>query len=352
VVYCAVRAIETSERGFAGWTALAVLATIFLGGTKAAALALAVVPWLAITIAALARRQWLLPPLAALGIVLGLVVITPASWPEPVAFFQEAVRLMSRHPWGGCMLTDGVCIGPQQEDWSAGSYLWQWALVQMPIVLLVGIVPATFVAAWRGGPSLVVAGTLWFAVAGIVVRNTTLYDGLRHVLFLMPLAVIVLFVGIDFVVARWGRPAAAIAIGLVVIETATFVVDDVRMFPYNYSYFNLVARRDIDELRYDTDYWGFSGREVVAMARQKDAIVRPVVGDPEHLFAVGFRRPSSVLSRRELAEAAHRGPYTVFRISRGGQHPAEECETVAKVTRTLLWGKPLLLSFGERCEAG
>ena len=349
VVYCAGRAMAAEDRDFVRWTILAALGTIALGGTKAAAVALVIVPWVALTSAAFARRHRALPFLAAAGIILGLVVVTPAAWAEPVAFFRTAVTLMSRHPWDGCTLTDGVCLSPGAANWSAAHYLWKWASVQLPVTMIAGLVPALGIALWRGGMGRLAAATLLFTVAAIVVRNTTLYDGLRHVAFVIPLAVLVLFVGIDYAVTRWGRPAAIVLFGLVGLEMATFAIDDVRLFPYNYAYFNVAARGGIDETRYDTDFWGFSARETVMKAKAKDAIRRPMAGWPPHIFAVGFAPDNQIWTPAALLDSGRTGTYTHFSLSRRNARPAAECRIVAETRRTLLWGRTLRLSYAERC---
>ena len=350
LVYCCARALEGNGEGLVRWTVFATLATIALGGTKAAALALAVVPWLAITIAAFRQRRWALPFLAVVGIVVGLVVVTPVSWPEPAAFFTAAVELMSRHPWPGCVLTNGACIGPSHDDWSAAGYLWQWARVQLPVLVLVGLLPAIAAALWLGGVGRIAAGTLVFAIAAIIVRNASLYDGLRHVLFAVPLIVIVMFVAIDYAIAAWGRGARIAILALVGIEMASFAIDDVRLFPYNYAYFNLATRSDIDIDRFETDYWGFSLHEAVAGARAAAGRLGPVVGEPPLVVAASLPRRHRVYGGDDLRGSGYTGPYTLVRYTRGGHLPPEACETIAEVSRSLLGGPRHLFSYAARCE--
>ena len=348
LVYCTARALEGNGEGLVRWTVFAALATIALGGTKAAALALGVVPWLALAIAAFRQRRWALPFLAAVGIVLGLIVVTPVSWPEPVAFFTAAVELMSRHPWRGCTLTNGACLGPSHDDWSAAGYLWQWARVQMPLVVIIGILPAMAVALWRGGVGRIAAGTLAFTIGAIVVRNASLYDGLRHVLFVVPLIVIVMFVAIDYAIAAWGRVARVSILALVGIEMASFAIDDVRLFPYNYAYFNLAARSDIDIARFETEFWGFSLHEAVAAVRPPEGRLGQVVGNPAHIVAASLPR-RKVFWLNHLRGSGYTGPYTEISYTRGGLRPPESCETIAEVSRALLGGPRLLFSYAARC---
>ncbi len=350
VVYCAGRALAGDDRDFVRWTVFATLATIALGGTKAAAVSLVIVPWIGLTYGAFVRRRWALPFLAAAGIVVGMVAVTPAAWAEPIAFFRSAIELMSRHPWPSCTLTDGACLAPSKDGWSAAHYLWGWASTQLPVTVIVGLVPALGIALWRGGTSRLAAATLIFTIGAILVRNTTLYDGLRHLAFAIPLAVVVLFVGIDYAVTRWRRPAAFGILGLVGLEMASFVIDDVRMFPYNYVYFNVATRGGIDESRYETEFWGFSGRETVMKAKAKDEIRRPLAGNPPHVFAVGFGPHTKVWKLPALRDSGRTGTFTSFRLSRQNAQPSPECQTLAKVERTLLGGRPMLLSYAERCE--
>src|SRR5690606_986261 len=116
--------------------------TVAVGGTKVAALALIVVPWAAFIGSAIARRRWFPPVVFGLGAACGIVLITPASWVDPVAYLRNGIMHMAAHPWLGCTLTDGSCIGIRSKDWSTIEYLKQWALVQLPLVAIVGVIPA------------------------------------------------------------------------------------------------------------------------------------------------------------------------------------------------------------------
>lgn len=350
LVYCSGRALDASDEDLRRWTVYAVLATIALGGTKLAALALAVAPWVALAAAAFRRKRWALPVVAALGTLAGLVLITPVSWPEPAALFQAAIELMSRHPWVGCVLTDGTCVGPSQADWSAARYLWDWGIVQLPLVIILGILPASVVALWHGGIGRVAAATLLLSLGAIILRNASLYDGLRHVLFAIPLMVIVLFVAIDRAIAAWGRPARIAIAALVGIELASFVIDDVRMFPYNYVYFNLAARGAIGTADYETDYWGYSLHEAVTAAASGGRPLRHVAGNPSHIVAASLADRPGIGSVDDLRASGHTGPYILFSYTRADNRPPPGCKTIAKVSRSLLGGPRLLLSWGARCE--
>lgn len=350
LVYFSTRAISSENKNFINYTILCILATIALGGTKVAAVAISFVPWLAITYAAFRRRLLWLPFLSAIGVVVGLIIITPVSWPDPIVFFIASVELMSRHPWAGCIITNGVCIGPSQSDWSAANYLWDWARVQLPTIILVGILPAILYALWLGGVGRMVAGTLIFALGGIVLSNASLYDGLRHVLFAIPLIIIVFFMAIDYVIVSCGRIVRLGILTLICIEMALFGVDNFRLFPYNYVYFNLATRYNIDISRYETDFWGFSLHEAVTRSFPYEKPNGPIVGNPHHI--VGASLPEGVwsMNKDDSRSTNYKGPYIYISYSRGGSIPPENCNTVYEVFRSLIGGPPLLLSYVSHCE--
>jgi hypothetical protein len=80
-----------------------------------------------------ARNLALLGAQAALFLLL-FYYATPAGWWDPFAFVIADLKYMSQHPWDGCTLTAGQCIG-REFDNSAINYLGLWYVVQLPIFL-------------------------------------------------------------------------------------------------------------------------------------------------------------------------------------------------------------------------
>ena len=117
-------------------------------------------------------------------------------------------------------------------------------------------------------------------VAWVTVRRTPLYNGHRHLLFVLPFLAVV--AGLS-VTAWWeSRPrpllrgAAALVLAASLLLTA---VDMVRLHPYQYVYFNrLIAGglpRAVD--RYDADYWLAAAKEGIEwVAANYDEEARPI----------------------------------------------------------------------------
>ena len=145
--------------------------------------------------------------------------------------------------------------------------------------------PRLFAVAWLAS---LAAGPL----AWMIVRHTPLYNGVRHVLFLLPVLAVLAGVSVAaFVRARPGRlalAAAALALGASAVVT---VVDMVQLHPYQYVYFNRSLAGGLPGAvgRYETDYWCASFKEGLEwMVREyRPASVgpirvwgRPCAGDP------------------------------------------------------------------------
>src|SRR5581483_5705919 len=170
-----------------------LLALFFIGIQKSAAVPLALPACLAVLVAALrqpaVRRFRILALQAAICAVL-LYAFTPPAWPDPISFAVESLTYMSQHGWGGCTLTAGECIGRDYangQGYSVLKYLGLWYGTQLPIVVWIGLAGSLYLYVrwflrWRLVHHLIFAALTW-PVLAIAIRNSTLYDGVRHTLF-------------------------------------------------------------------------------------------------------------------------------------------------------------------------
>jgi hypothetical protein len=208
---------------------------------------------------------------------------------------QAAIGL-SNFPWDGLVLFAGGEYGAEHLPRYYGPW---WLLISTPPVVLAGV--ALSVA----GP----ARTFWtraglgavalLPVALAVVRHATLYDGIRHLLFVYPVFVVLAAGGwSDFTSGArqvWVRRGAqaALAVGL-----AAIFVFNVRAFPNQGVYFNgLVGGPRGAFAKYDEDYWGNCIQQAVAwsaeVARRSGRPVG-VSGDPWHIVQLDSERYSEL----------------------------------------------------------
>jgi len=329
------------------------LALFFIGIQKLAAIPLSLPACLAVLIAALrqpsARRFAILSGQGAICLLL-LYLATPPAWLQPVDFAITSLRYMSQHTWGGCTLTAGKCIGRDFENgkgyWVL-KYLLLWYGVQSPLLFWVGFIVSIYLYCrsfrdFRSGQHLVVASLAW-PILAIAVRDSTLYDGVRHTLFLVPLAVATVFVIIP--ATFWRQQSWWLACYFLFL-----VVDSLKLQPYQYVWFNEPARFFATEKNFETDYWGYSLREATARARglqgPNDWIVGAQDISPGHLVKIFATERFT----KEVGSVPSGATYFVVSATRTNKQPPEHCDEVWYVTRReLLSPNPLRLAFIAKC---
>jgi hypothetical protein len=331
------------------------LALAFLGAQKLAAIPLAIPACAAVLITAprrpCARGLTILAAQALLFLLL-LFVITPPAWREPFAFAVTNVNYMSQHVWGGCTFTAGLCIGREfgnGRGYSVVKYLGLWYGVQLPIPLGIGLLASIclYVRSFRLAQPcqhLIIAALAW-PICAVAARNSTLYDGVRHTLFLVPLAVAMVFVTVPetFLLQRRGWLAGYFLF---------LLIDMITLQPYQYVWFNEAARFFANEKNYETDFWGYSMREAAAHARglqgPTDWVISPnYPSNPKHLAKIFITERFST----NAAPVAPGATYFLVSLMRTNTHPPKECDSVDYVTRRqLLAPGPLHLAFVARCR--
>lgn len=328
------------------FTLVLALATVFIAGLKIPAMVLVVPSWIAAFYVFARGRHFK----AALGLVavtlVGVALVTPVAWSDPFNFVIESFKLMSRHAWDGCTLVAGTKMCTHADDWSALSYMVTWYVAQVPFVIGLGAGLAILVAPWRGRVQVLFAVSVILPLILISFRNSTLYDGLRHLLFTMP-AMFILASLFWFDIWRQTRTVAIPVVAAVL--AALFVWDNVALFPYNYVYFNLPTRMFANERNNFTDLWGFSIKEAARLPVVNDPSL-PVVGYPKHLVEPYLLETHPMLIwPREMDKKLPKGSeYIIVSYERWASVP-DGCSETQFITRRLPMGQEMKMSFAARC---
>jgi hypothetical protein len=257
-----------------------------------------------------------------------------ALWPwlqvgNPITQFREAFLYFANHPgsfefphWGGMVRTTAL-------PWS---YVPAQLLVRLPegfllllgvaalsaigsvvAVLRLGLAPssqprlsrlkeAVLVMARARQPLIVWAAAL-LPIAAIILQHSTLYDGIRHVLFLIPMLAVVAsfgFLRLAPLFRRFPATTAMVAGAYVGQAVLAFAL----LHPLQYAAFNAFAGGVVGAHgRFEQDYWSLA--VLPALRRLEDRInrddpdrfatnppsIKLCVGFHENSVAPMFRRP-------------------------------------------------------------
>ena len=357
-LYGAVITAGKSGRAYASGLSIFGLGAVGIAGIKTAALAFLLVPALFLLAGALTYRGQRLTRSIALvfagGLAVGLVyLITPPAWLQPLTFLTASIDYMSSHQWGGCTLTAGTCIGYTHGDWSATDYLASWATVSLPVLLQVGLPIAGVLILIRGswpGRMLLLAGLT--PVALMMVRNASLYDGLRHLVFLLPLCFALLAYGAALAIPASARRLQHVAAACASLLLVVSIADNARMLPYNYAYFNAYARFTASETSFETDYWGYGLGEAARRLDRHIARHGREAGlyhaNPGHLVPpflkteLGWQGPDALKGSE---------PVYYLTYTRANTQLPQNCELIGSVERTPLFaGHPIRFAVIGLCN--
>ena len=268
------------------------------------------------------------------------------------------------------------------------NYLPYWFSHQIPLIILilagiglltliVGLV-RTLLRSTRGTDRWgmqessvpILAQALVMPLAAMIIQPT-IYGAMRQFLFVIPAWALIATTGVWWltrVTADLTRGRMAARLGIVVVVIAGLVmptIDQWRLFPYNYTYYNEVATLQPINGEWATDYWRTSERELA------DRLNIGATGLCPNGYAKGpfDWRPGPVLLG--VPECRTNENFTVFDASRptasqpapqlsptqywlilennSGYHLPENCSLFDEVTRPLRQ-QDLMMSYAAICE--
>jgi hypothetical protein len=252
-------------------------------------------------------------------VLIGAVSIGWVAWPwaygHPLAAPFRATAELGHFGWAGTVLFDGASYPGTSLPWG---YIPTWFWLTTPPVVLAGLALSLLVLrSSTRDETLALWAAVIFPVLYAAATHATLYDGIRHLLFVVPIATILAVAGW---LAAWRtsgparRMVTAIVVALGIAEPLLF---QWRNHPNQAAYIQPLAGGPSGAYaRYDLDYWGNCLRAALARveSRSRGAQVF-VTGSPMLVLQADVTRfPNLVL----VAPEDRRASYFV-RLARGSQ---------------------------------
>lgn len=276
-----------------------------------------------------------------------LYICYPILWHNPLELFN-AMSYMSHHPWDGDTLTAGYFIVGNRLHW----YLLAWLLVKLPLIALLGLALSPIVffklayqniqisstqvsqERWNARALLALILSIFFILVVLLVQNVSLYNELRQILFIFPLLWIIAITSLRFI----GRK---LTIALLLASMCIFVWDNARLFPYNYVYFNEIARQFPIATKYEKDYLGLSAKQSAQWLNHSDLAPTTdcMYASPLHLwqYAIDLKKVSCVndFSKRPSNPQAQKYFIAIPVRDKVNQLPIPGCKLLHSEERTL-----------------
>ena len=196
--------------------------------------------------------------MVSLVAVVGGAAFWPWAQEQPLTRPFEAFFLASGFSWGNPSLFMGQAISGTAVPWY---YLPTWIGITIPAVVLAGMTFAVVRLALPA-PGRARLAALWalvlFPAVSAMARHVSLYDGMRHMLFIVPPHGSPGRGRLGIPAAEHvPRPAFAVVAGAMALMLAEPVVFQIRNHPNQAVYFTPAIGGPRGAFgRYDLDYWG------------------------------------------------------------------------------------------------
>jgi hypothetical protein len=207
------------------------------------------------------------------------VLLTIAGWPflweAPIENFTLAFEKMKRFRWDGEILYLGEKISSLHLPWH---YAPVWIIISTPVAYSVAFVAGLLSYAYtllrsrlahlrtfEGRLDLLFSGWFFVPLLMVILLNSVIYDGWRHLYFIYP-ALLLLAVRGGYALWTAGRQQAAlqrVALLAAVLAGAEAVYTAIRMVnahPNQQVFYSFLSDSQAQTL-FEGDYWGLSYRQ-------------------------------------------------------------------------------------------
>ncbi len=208
----------------------------------------------------------ILPPVIIVGYFIGI-----AFWPfmleAPLKNIKVVLDATSSHPVSLNQLFEGQLI---QSSHIPKHYSLKYLILTYPLVILIGMALSVFLFPFNLKKEnhfnfFTIAFGFIFVFSWMSLKNSNFYGGMRHLLFIYPLAVCLTIIGIKFLSnllhkkeQKWIRLLPFI---LVFVLSLPPIIHNIKNSPYNYVYFNELSGGTINNSdKYETDFFQHSLR--------------------------------------------------------------------------------------------
>ena len=186
-----------------------------------------------------------------------LYLLHPSFWSNPYKFIY-AIEFMSQHIQSVCTVTLGECMKAQNLP---SSYIPIWLFFKLPIIIIFGFILFPFYEKkiFLLKNNIFLIGSLLLTILSItfllIILNVNLYDELRQIIFIFPLILICSLSIIYFFSKK-------IFYILFFIFSIYFLIQNIKIFPYNYLWLNNLTHFTKINGVFELDYWGVSTKRV------------------------------------------------------------------------------------------
>ena len=269
-------------------------------------------------------------------VLLFIYIFYPLYWLNPLLLIT-AIQEMGRFYNDVCTNTLGTCMYAKDLP---PTYLPIWLSVKLPFLILLGIflIPFTEKKIFTTDKKNVFFGTILATSILIplilIFRNVTLYDELRHIMFLIPLFFIIGAVSLYSFSKNFFYTLCFVSISI-------FIFENIKIHPYQYVWFNLPSRALDLTSKFELEYQGISGKELAKKISVIDNDSKCILVSPLHSVKPFLdKNKFNCFAQWQLIDTNYKRPFLAVQHVRNLKKSMPyKCKTISETGFKLLFHK-------------
>lgn len=224
------------------------------------------------------------------------MVSVPYLGIDPINNFISLLQINKSFPWAGTTLFLGKQVLATSLPWH---YLFTWFLSSTPPLVLFSILAYPFTTIRLTSKlTVLLLITVIINFLLLFILKPVLYDGVRHVIYLIPVFVLIASISINNMLTKGSYVLKFIVILLVGFQLFTVLIYYLQTHPYEYTYFNILSGGlTKNSNQFETEYWGTSTKELFQFIENNPNIFKDKsVGVYGNLAAATYYKQSQNLS--------------------------------------------------------
>ncbi len=199
--------------------------------------------------------------------VASFYLVFPLFWTNPINGLGVLWQYITHNPWPWEELVAGVWVQPDMQPWW---YLPVWLGVSIPVLVLLIFVVGIWVVLKqikKGEKALLMSIVCLFILPFLytILFSPTLYDGWRHVQFLIVPIFLIAGFGIVFLLNIVKSKLVFYTLGMYTLLTFWTI------HPFQYVYFNEIYLTFFKRNTFSQDYWGLSANRCMEWINSQES---------------------------------------------------------------------------------
>ena len=198
--------------------------------------------------------------------ILFTYLLWPYLWLDPLNNFIFSLKSFSHYGWGGSTLYFGDYVKSQSLPWH---YTFVWIAITTPLIYSLLFIVGSYKVfsnfftnlekLWKNlneKLDLFILSFFFAPIFLVIILNSTLYDGWRHLYFIYPSLIYISIFGLNYILNLNSKKFFKNSFFIIVfISIFINIFNIIKFHPFQNVYFNFLVEKKVNSL-FNVDYWG------------------------------------------------------------------------------------------------